>query len=272
LTTLRLDQPASDLLIAFEIQQPGSELSGFTIRGGGWWTSVHIFGSSITIKDNVFVGHAGNRGFIRGGSTNSAPRIYQNVFRDAGGGSCIDLEDAGGSIFNNTFYNSTGAIRTKSPNCVIRKNVISNCTTFAIIGPAADADYNLLWGNPPYDSLGYHQGPHDILADPQFVNPAAGDFRLAAGSPCIDAGHPDPQYNDPDGSRNDVGALPFVPGVSALLPDDHNADGMVDVRDAVLLIDRTVRAEANGEPSTPREQTQIRELLRRIWGGKDSRK
>ncbi|MFB0515217.1 MAG: FlgD immunoglobulin-like domain containing protein, partial [Candidatus Neomarinimicrobiota bacterium] len=34
-----------------------------------------------------------------------------------------------------------------------------------------------------------------------------GNYRLAAGSPCIDAGHPDPVYNDLDGSINDIGAF-----------------------------------------------------------------
>ena len=32
-------------------------------------------------------------------------------------------------------------------------------------------------------------------------------FRLLAGSPCINRGHPDPVYNDPDGTRNDMGAF-----------------------------------------------------------------
>jgi hypothetical protein len=43
-------------------------------------------------------------------------------------------------------------------------------------------------------------------ADPKFVNAAGRDFRLATGSPCVDAGPTDAGYADPDGSRNDVGA------------------------------------------------------------------
>ncbi|MCK9206896.1 MAG: FG-GAP-like repeat-containing protein, partial [Salinivirgaceae bacterium] len=35
-------------------------------------------------------------------------------------------------------------------------------------------------------------------------------FRLLQGSPAIDAGHPDVQYNDPDGSTNDMGAYWYV--------------------------------------------------------------
>ena len=51
-------------------------------------------------------------------------------------------------------------------------------------------------------------GTGNLTVNPQFVNAAARDFRLAAGSPCRDAGDPSPVFNDPDGSRNDMGALP----------------------------------------------------------------
>jgi predicted outer membrane repeat protein len=43
----------------------------------------------------------------------------------------------------------------------------------------------------------------NISADPLFVDPAAGNFRLAAGSPARDAG--DPALSDADGSRADMG-------------------------------------------------------------------
>ena len=52
-------------------------------------------------------------------------------------------------------------------------------------------------------------GEGNINEVPSFVDPNNSDFSLQHTSPCIDAGDPDPQYNDPDGTRNDMGAYYF---------------------------------------------------------------
>jgi len=61
------------------------------------------------------------------------------------------------------------------------------------------------------DVTGGSTGVGNFALDPKFVAPGlspSGDYRLAPGSPCIDAG--DPQSSlDPDGTRADVGALPY---------------------------------------------------------------
>jgi len=75
-------------------------------------------------------------------------------------------------------------------------------------------DYNLEW---PFVLKNPH-GANPIYADPKFADTSINDFRILSGSGAINAGHPDVQYNDPDGSRNDVGAFFGMSGATALTP------------------------------------------------------
>jgi hypothetical protein len=69
-------------------------------------------------------------------------------------------------------------------------------------------DYNLVFDNSSADYIGLTPGPHDIQADPLFVNRFSGDYRLLPNSPCIDAGDPIMPL-DPDSTRADIGAYFF---------------------------------------------------------------
>jgi len=66
-----------------------------------------------------------------------------------------------------------------------------NTVTFSPALPSASTPRMLIenWGPGPLSSA-------DLIED----------FHLLPGSPAIDAGDPDPAFNDPDGSRNDMGA------------------------------------------------------------------
>jgi len=56
-----------------------------------------------------------------------------------------------------------------------------------------------------YSNLeGYELGIGNINLDPLFMS--SGNYHLQSNSPCINTGNPDSQYNDMDGSRNDMGA------------------------------------------------------------------
>jgi hypothetical protein len=89
--------------------------------------------------------------------------------------------------------------------------VITNCTFHGNWADATGALYNccgsvpsaincVFWGNGPAqvsgaasvtysDVQGGWPGTGNVNADPLFADPAGGDLHLAAGSPCIDAGH-----------------------------------------------------------------------------------
>jgi predicted outer membrane repeat protein len=45
----------------------------------------------------------------------------------------------------------------------------------------------------------------NIIENPSFINPISENFHLQVNSPCIDAGNPDTEYNDVDGTINDMG-------------------------------------------------------------------
>lgn len=67
-----------------------------------------------------------------------------------------------------------------------------------------------------------------------FVSLTSHDYSLLPGSECIDTGNPDSVYNDPDGTRSDLGAIvfdgpPFNCG-------DPNDDGAVNIIDITMLI------------------------------------
>ena len=72
------------------------------------------------------------------------------------------------------------------------------------------------------------------------------DYTLKSDSPCIDAGPPDPQYNDRDGSRNDIGMF----GGHNFIPDGRTTNKPIvlglDVAPIAVPIGGTVTIESTG--------------------------
>lgn len=64
-------------------------------------------------------------------------------------------------------------------------------------------NYNDMWNTYPT----YLTGTGNKFLNPLFVNRDVQNFRLSSNSPCKDAGNPLAQFNDQDGTRNDMGAF-----------------------------------------------------------------
>ena len=83
-------------------------------------------------------------------------------------------------------------------------------------------------------------------ANPKFTDSSNGDFTLKPESPCIDKGPPDPQYNDRDGSRNDIGMF----GGHNFIPDGRTTNKPIvlglDVAPIAVPTGGTVTIESTG--------------------------
>lgn len=83
----------------------------------------------------------------------------------------------------------------------------SGTDTNGSIVPTTTVEYNDLYGltKDDCDGTAYVGDNGNIDVDPKFRDAGAGDFSTLSGSPLIDAGLDDDAYDDPDGSRNDIG-------------------------------------------------------------------
>lgn len=236
----------------------GAGISGFTIQNSGDAAAVYIDGSSPTIHHNVFRlnmdGYIGNQAPLRV-RNNSSPSIHHNLFDENGGVANVFIQSPA-LFYNNTIVNSQRAgIIAYHDNALILNNIVVGCPLYGLnaSGYTPTVDYNNIYMNSP-DYSAATPGAHDISLDPLFVDTAQGDYGLSESSPCVDAGHPDPQYNDPDGTRNDMGAIPFdastAPEVNMLLIE--GSDSAFNVVDHTPLIEWSYT-----DPLERRAQTQV---------------
>ena len=148
----------------------------------------------------------------------------------------ISLRNA--TLVNNESINSGGGIKASSGVEIYLENSI---LWGNISGGFHSDDISLYpWGDEntltsAYSVLGALIANGDpvvlldgnLIEDPLLLTPS---YSLSAISPCIDAGNPDPQFNDPDCTRNDMGAYYFnqLPGCTDLSACNFNPDAAVD--------------------------------------------
>jgi len=133
-----------------------------------------------------------------GTGPSSGHEYFNNLFYDIGGNPGYRSPFWFRGITDFRFYNNTIHLKPGhdaielTEGCkgaVIRNNIVcmSGAATAVDIngGSEASVDHNCYWNAR---GSAKKAGRHDIVGDPAFEDPAGGDFRLKAGSPCIDSG------------------------------------------------------------------------------------
>ncbi len=211
-TILQGAVPMTPILICDGSVDSTSEVSGFTFQNSN---AIHLLtatdGSRVRIRGNKFTGLVGDQTLIF--CHNSHPCIEKNLFiSNTVGNACIGvyIDSTRADITNNTFQSNSRGFYCLSGLAVAKNNIVVGSSEYGVSGNFAVLAYNDVWNNGiDYDG-GATPGLGNISADPLFQAPVELNFNLSANSPCVNAGDPEPIYNDPDGTRNDMGALPFA--------------------------------------------------------------
>jgi beta-lactam-binding protein with PASTA domain len=210
----------------------------------------------VTATDCTF---KGNRAISHGGGMyeGTATRCSFSGNAGTGGGmafgtatDCTFTGNDGGGKFDGTATNclfsgnkAGGMLAGTAVNCVFSANYgggmnagsVTNCTLSGNDGGGlirGAALNSIIWGNTPNEmeassasftcSTVVTAGTGNITVNPMFVNPAAGDFRLRAESPCVntatETGAPALDFLGrarPQGTEVDMGAYEYYPGDEA---------------------------------------------------------
>ena len=198
--------PDSLHIVLVSGEGPGTEISGFTISGSSAEGALYFEGdANARIHDNIFHSFAGGSSVVR--VKDATVAVDHNLFFD-NLGACISQFGWGFvSVLNNTMDDNGLGMWVLIGEA--NNNTITNSSGTGIEGFDV-VDYNIVWNNNPDFSIYGERGCNNISADPMYADPDNGDYSLLPGSPCIDLGDPDPQYNDPDGSTCDIGAFPYA--------------------------------------------------------------
>lgn len=170
--------------------QPTTSLIGFTVRSQPGVFTAGVFGGNATVQRCILVGHAGSVGVFGSGSgafSTHAPGLSLDQCTVVGNQVGVGVAPQLGSI-----------------------SVSNSCMT----GNGFDVDFLAPFQNSTFAYSLWQGGSHAGTGNldlPGGLWDAPGDVHLAPGSPCIDAGDPNAPP-DPDGTRADIGALPFDAG------------------------------------------------------------
>ncbi|HZM17258.1 MAG TPA: right-handed parallel beta-helix repeat-containing protein [Candidatus Krumholzibacteria bacterium] len=155
------------------------------------YAGVHATGPTAHVRHSLFVGNSS----LVGG----AGLMLENVTSGAVTGNTFDRNSAG---------NGAGSLGLNAAAIPVSNNIVVNTTGTGVGCTGAQPTllaYNLAWNNSTANYSGCSPGAGSIGGDPRFADTTLVNYRLQVHSPAIDAGRTDAGFEDPDGSRGDLG-------------------------------------------------------------------
>jgi hypothetical protein len=107
-----------------------------------------------------------------------------NCVIDGNGETGIKFNDPNHGLADGTI---TGVVQSNVTNCILSLNGYSAVAAMGTYMNVVTGRNNLYFGNV-YESVGFSSTSNDLFADPLYVDPSAGNFRLQAGSPAVNTG------------------------------------------------------------------------------------
>ena len=152
-----------------------------TFYGGGIFIGLTGLDSA-KVKNNIIIYNSGQRGAGIYLKWQNYTNIINNVI-------CNNFASSKGGGIYQDYTNSTWIF-----NDIIWGNYAPQYPQLFVVNSVTDVNYS--------DIQGGYTGIGNIDIDPMFVDSTNGDWHLQSISPCIDAGDPTSQYNDPEDPNN----------------------------------------------------------------------
>lgn len=180
------------------------------LANGG--SAVYLSQGDAVFRRCVFTGNQSDNGLLSTDIANNSMELFN----------CTITENVGTELFRP--INSTFTIRQS----IVWSNSFTDFVSTLSLPGSAIFNYCDVEGGVP--------GIANLDADPEFLAPEDGDYRLRSTSPCLDAGNPNGPL-DPDGTVADLGAFPFDQSAPTLfVRGDLNRDLVLDIADALALL------------------------------------